>query len=190
MTTETVTLETATFDTPLGSLTVFARSGALCAVGFTARRAEMIEALTKRFGPLDLREAADPAGAASALRAYAAGRLDALDTVQLDAGGTAFQRSVWNALRAIPAGTVTTYAEIARAIGHPTAVRAAGAANGANPIAIVVPCHRVIGSDGSLHGYAGGLDLKRRLIEHERVNIGARIEHEPARRPTSTEATG
>ena len=81
--------------------------------------------------------------------------------------GTAFQREVWDALRAIPYGETTTYAAIARSIGRPRAVRAVGAANGRNPLSIVVPCHRVIGKDGTLTGYAGGLPSKRRLLELE-----------------------
>jgi O-6-methylguanine DNA methyltransferase len=87
----------------------------------------------------------------------------------LDLRGTPFQRAVWATLLAIPYGETRTYADVARAIGHPRAVRAVGAANGANPIALVVPCHRVIGSDGSLTGYGGGIDRKRWLLRHEGV---------------------
>ncbi|HET6546685.1 MAG TPA: methylated-DNA--[protein]-cysteine S-methyltransferase [Rhodanobacteraceae bacterium] len=86
----------------------------------------------------------------------------------LAARGTAFQRRVWDALRTIVYGETVSYAEIARRIGKPAAVRAVGAANGANPLAIVVPCHRVIGADGSLTGYGGGLPIKRFLLDHER----------------------
>ena len=83
--------------------------------------------------------------------------------------GTEFQLAVWNALLEIPYGDTTTYAELARRIGRPSAVRAVGAANGANPIPIVVPCHRIIGTSGTLVGYGGGLDRKRWLLEHEGV---------------------
>ena len=82
-------------------------------------------------------------------------------------GGTDFQRSVWDALRTIPAGETLSYAALAERVGRPTAVRAVGLANGTNPIAVIVPCHRVIGSDSSLTGYGGGLDRKRWLLEHE-----------------------
>ena len=111
----------------------------------------------------------------SALRAYLAGRLDALDALPVDAGGTPFQRECWAALRTIPAGTTWSYRQLAAAIGRPAAVRAVGLANGANPVGIVVPCHRVIGADGSLTGYGGGLERKRWLLEHEGVllRIGA-----------------
>lgn len=95
-------------------------------------------------------------------------------TTPVAGDGTAFQRRVWRALRDIPHGTVASYGDIARAIGSPGSVRAVGAANGANPIAIVVPCHRVIGSDRSLTGYAGGLDIKRRLLAIEGVEVDGR----------------
>lgn len=101
------------------------------------------------------------------LAAYFAGELRVFD-VPLAAGGTAFQQRVWAALRQVPYGTTCSYGELARAIGAPTAARAVGAANGRNPIGIVVPCHRVIGSSGTLTGYAGGLARKRALLDHER----------------------
>lgn len=92
----------------------------------------------------------------------------------LDLRGTEFQRRVWSAVAAIPYGQTRTYAEIAQAIGRPSAVRAVGAANGANPLPLVVPCHRVVGSDGSLTGYGGGLDVKRRLLEMESGQASSR----------------
>jgi len=104
---------------------------------------------------------------ASQLEAYFAGHLVHFD-LDLAPKGTEFQLAVWKALEAIPYGETTTYGEVAARIGRPTAVRAVGAANGANPLPIVVPCHRVIGSDGSLTGYGGGLDLKASLLELER----------------------
>ncbi len=100
------------------------------------------------------------------LDAYFAGEARPFE-LALDPSGTEFQRQVWDALRAIPYGATTTYGELARRIGRPRAVRAVGLANGRNPIAIVVPCHRVIGADGRLTGYGGGLDRKRRLLELE-----------------------
>lgn len=102
------------------------------------------------------------------LDAYFAGELLAFD-LPLDLGGTPFQRAVWDALLAIPAGETATYAELARAVGRPAAVRAVGAAVGRTPVAIVVPCHRAVGSDGSLTGYAGGLERKRALLALERA---------------------
>lgn len=113
-----------------------------------------------------------PRGGASAARraleAYFGGDLGALDRIETATGGTPFQRSVWAALRAIPTGATATYGEVAKQIGRPKAVRAVGAANGANPIGIIVPCHRVVGADGTLTGYGGGLERKQWLLDHER----------------------
>jgi len=97
---------------------------------------------------------------------YSAGERTEFD-LELAPAGTEFQRAVWNALLAIPYGETRSYGEIARAIGQPTAARGVGSANHANPIGLIVPCHRVIGADGSLTGYGGGLPLKRALLEHE-----------------------
>jgi methylated-DNA-[protein]-cysteine S-methyltransferase len=104
--------------------------------------------------------------AAQQLDAYWAGELFDFD-LPLAPGGTPFQNKVWGALRTIPYGKTASYGDIAKKIGSPTASRAVGAANGRNPIAIVVPCHRVIGANGTLTGYAGGLDMKRQLLAHE-----------------------
>ena len=114
-----------------------------------------------------LAKAPDPSPARVALEAYFAGDLQAIAKLRTETRGTSLQRAVWSALRDIPAGTTRSYGQLAREIGTPTAVRAVGAANGANPISIVVPCHRVIGSDGSLTGYGGGLERKRWLLAHE-----------------------
>ena len=108
------------------------------------------------------------------LRAYFAGELRDFD-LPLAVHGTAFQERVWGRLRAIPYGATTTYGAIARDIGHPDAVRAVGAANGANPIPIVVPCHRVIGSNGALTGFGGGIEAKRWLLAHEARVAGQRL---------------
>lgn len=99
---------------------------------------------------------------------YFAGEVEAIDDLPVQTGGTAFQREVWRALREIPCGTTVAYGQLAQRIGRPAAVRAVGLANGANPVGVVVPCHRVIGSDGSLTGYGGGIHRKRWLLQHER----------------------
>jgi methylated-DNA-[protein]-cysteine S-methyltransferase len=106
---------------------------------------------------------------------YAAGKRRSFD-LELAMEGPEFDRKVWKALLDIPFGSPTSYGAVAKAIGHPTAARAVGAANGANPIALVVPCHRVIGADGSLTGYGGGLPLKRKLLEHEARVCGTRLD--------------
>jgi methylated-DNA-[protein]-cysteine S-methyltransferase len=105
------------------------------------------------------------------LKAYFAGDIGAIDAIAADSAGTEFQRKCWKALRKIPAGSTWSYHQLAQRIGHPAAVRAVGAANGANPISVVVPCHRVIGANGSLTGYGGGLDRKRWLLRHEGVEV-------------------
>lgn len=105
--------------------------------------------------------------AAGAVRRYVAGDVDALDGIGVDVRGTPFQRRVWDALRTIPVGTTCSYGELAARVGAPGAVRAVGTANGANPVWLVVPCHRVVRSDGSLGGYGGGLDRKAWLLAHE-----------------------
>ena len=115
--------------------------------------------------------AGDGSGAIiKALRDYIAGALEALDAVPVETGGTEFQRRVWRELRRVRAGTTLTYGELARRIGRPEAVRAVGLANSANPVSVVVPCHRIVGSDGGLTGYAGGLARKRWLLAHEGVS--------------------
>jgi methylated-DNA-[protein]-cysteine S-methyltransferase len=102
-----------------------------------------------------------------ALAAYVEGDIGAVDTLATEAPGTAFQKDVWAALRAIPAGQTWSYRDLATYIGRPSAVRAVGLANGSNPISVVVPCHRVIGANGSLTGYGGGLPRKLWLLRHE-----------------------
>jgi len=106
---------------------------------------------------------------------YAKGKRQLFD-LELEPEGAEFNKRVWRALLDIPFGTTTHYGAIAKTIGHPEAARAVGAANGANPIALIVPCHRVIGKDGSLTGYGGGLPLKRRLLEHEAKVAGTRFD--------------
>jgi len=110
------------------------------------------------------------------IEAYFAGELTEFD-LALDPQGTAFQQLVWSGLREIPFGETCSYGELAEAIGAPGAARAVGLANGRNPISVIVPCHRVIGADGSLTGYGGGLDRKRLLLAHERAVLGDRPEH-------------
>ena len=109
--------------------------------------------------------------ARKSLEAYFGGELRAVDTLAVRTGGTPFQRDVWAALRSIPAGQTLSYGVLAKRLNRPSAMRAVGMANGANPVSIVVPCHRVIGADGSLTGYGGGLPRKRWLLEHEGVRI-------------------
>ena len=164
----TTPIQTATVETPAGPFWIAAKDGALVAAGFADSAPRLLARLEVRFGALERVEAADPAGAVTALRRFLAGEPAALSAVPVELGGTPFQRDVWAALREIPAGSTITYAELARRIGRPRAVRAVGAANGANPVSIVVPCHRVVGKDG-LRGYAGGVARKEWLLAHEKA---------------------
>lgn len=160
-------IQISAFRSPVGDLMLAAREGRLCALFFGAREAPVRTALDRWYPGESVVRDRDPAGAVSALRAYFDGDLAALDSVQVELNGTEFQRRVWEALRRVRAGRTASYSEIARAIGAPAAVRAVGAANGANPVAIVVPCHRIIGANGSLTGYGGGLTRKQWLLRHE-----------------------
>ena len=119
---------------------------------------------------LEVRDGVSPAR--RAVEAYFEGDLAAIDRLPVKTGGTAFQRQVWAALRSIPIGETTTYGRLAAGIGRPKAVRAVGAANGANPIGVIVPCHRVIGATGSLTGYGGGIERKQWLLQHEGAAFG------------------
>ncbi len=159
-------LEESHFGSPCGELTVVTHEGRLVGLGFSDGDTLLRRTLARRFGAAP---AAGPAPQAitRALCAYFGGELGALDEIAVDTGGTPFQQRVWRALRSIPAGETVAYRDLARTIGAPDAMRAVGAANGANPIGIVVPCHRVIAADGTLHGYAYGLDRKRWLLRHE-----------------------
>jgi methylated-DNA-[protein]-cysteine S-methyltransferase len=158
--------------TPIGDMLAVADTqGRLRATFWTEDQEELRRFLERRYpgGHIELERASDPHGITSAVRAYFGGDLQAIDTLPVEAGGTEFQRQVWRALRDIPCGTTVSYGELARRIGRPKAVRAVGLANGANPIGVVVPCHRVIGSNGSLTGYGGGIERKRWLLDHERT---------------------
>lgn len=160
------TIDISECETELGAVTAAVRDGRLVALAFSDRWPEAAARLRRRFGDYAERRA-DPTRMQARLARYFDGDLRAFDGVALDPGGTDFQRSVWNALREIPAGRTTSYSELARRIGAPSAVRAVGAANGANPIWLIIPCHRAIGANGALTGYAGGLERKRWLLRHE-----------------------
>lgn len=152
-------------DTPIGPLTLVASAAGLCAVRFAAGRGP-------EHGSPGAIAADDPSHpvlveAARQLGEYFAGLRQEFD-LPLDVKGTPFQRAAWAALHAIPYGTTISYAEQADRIGDRRAARAVGAANGRNPVPIVVPCHRVVGADGSLTGFAGGTDVKAWLLDHER----------------------
>jgi O-6-methylguanine DNA methyltransferase len=166
-----MTLHRHTFETPVGPMLALASGEALCALEFSKPgRMTRLEARVRRwFGPHRIVDEPNAMVRRTGewLDEYFAGRAPA--DPPLDLRGAPFELRVWAALRAIPRGTTTSYGEIARRIGMPSASRAVGMANGANPIAIIVPCHRVIGANGTLTGYGGGLDRKAFLLVHEGV---------------------
>jgi methylated-DNA-[protein]-cysteine S-methyltransferase len=129
----------------------------------------MARLMDRYYGPGAVTLTEDPAvhPVAERLAAYVEGDIAAIDGIPTETTGTAFQREVWAALREIPAGETWSYGQLAAHISRPAAVRAVGLANGSNPIGVVVPCHRVIGANGTLSGYAGGLERKRWLLRHE-----------------------
>lgn len=158
--------------TPLGpALLVFDAAGRVRAMEWEDGAARLLRSLRRFWGWGSLPpRAAMPGAVAAGFAAYFDGGLTALEGLAVATGGTAFQRAHWAALRGIPAGTTTTYAALAAAGGRATAVRATGAANGANPVSIAIPCHRVLGADGRLTGYGGGLYRKAWLLRHEGVS--------------------
>lgn len=143
-------------------------AGALRALDFEGHEARMHRLLGNHYRDYTLDDGNAPRSVTQALSAYFAGDVKALAEVQTATAGTPFQRDVWKALREIPVGMTTSYGQLAAQLGRAGASRAVGAANGANPIAIVVPCHRVIGANGTLTGFASGLPRKEWLLEHER----------------------
>jgi methylated-DNA-[protein]-cysteine S-methyltransferase len=148
--------------------------GALRALEFEENEARMLRLLGRYYPGHVLEEGVAPEALKRALSAYFDGDIEALASVRTAVAGTAFQREVWKALRAIPAGATINYGQLAASLGRRGASRAVGAANGANPIPIVVPCHRVIGADGSLTGFGSGLPRKQWLLDHERRFTPAR----------------
>ena len=168
---------------PIGTILLVTDAGVLVSLDYEGYETRMMRLLTKRYGSFELVETSVKTSPddrhcstfetdlVARLHAYLSGELTAIDTIPVNPGGTTFQSTVWQALRSIPPGTVISYGDLARQLGNPAAVRAVGTTNGLNPISIVLPCHRVIGANGSLTGYAGGLDRKRWLLNHEGVDL-------------------
>jgi methylated-DNA-[protein]-cysteine S-methyltransferase len=157
-------------DTPIGEMLIVAdREGNLRSMGWTDHETGMRRLLRLHYGEngFRLERARNPNGLTYAISSYFEGDLMAIDILPVQTAGTPFQREVWRALRNIPCGTTVSYAKVAEQIGRPAAVRAVGLANGSNPVGVVVPCHRVIGANGSLTGYGGGIERKSWLLEYE-----------------------
>jgi methylated-DNA-[protein]-cysteine S-methyltransferase len=157
------------FDSPIGRM-LFASDGqAVYTLEFGDHEDRMRKLLTRRHQAVEFRRGSDPMNLKAHLRDYFGGDLHALDRIPVNTGGTDFQQQVWKALRTIPPGETRSYGQLAVQLRHPKASRAVGYANSLNPVAIIVPCHRVIGASSALTGYAGGLERKRWLLRHERA---------------------
>lgn len=164
-------VDIVTMASPWGDLEYAVHDGKMCALRFSLRHREPLDVLLKkRFGSVRKR-AVRNGPFDKQLRSYFRGHCAALDEIPIDAGGTEFLAATWSVLRAVPAGTAMSYGELAKRIGKPRAVRAVARANATNPIALVIPCHRIIGSDGQLCGFGAGLDRKAALLRHEGVEM-------------------
>lgn len=164
----TLVLRSDRIKTPTGTMLILAdEDGCLRSVDWEDHADRMERLLARHYGDRVVRTAGRTPNVRTAIEAYFDGDFEALDGLDVATNGTPFQREVWAALRTIPAGETLSYSGLAQRIGRPSAVRAVGLANGSNPIGVVVPCHRVIGADGTLTGYGGGIERKRWLLTHE-----------------------
>jgi methylated-DNA-[protein]-cysteine S-methyltransferase len=162
-----VDLLTDRIPTPIGDMVLVARDGVLLLLEFGDATGRVEREMAGRFSGAAVQVADNPFGFSDLVRRYFEGALTVIDEIATDGGGTAFETSVWRELRRIPCGVTTSYGAVAARLGDAKKSRAVGLANGRNPIAIVVPCHRVIGADGSMTGYGGGLYRKEWLLRHE-----------------------
>ncbi len=164
-------LELSIYASPLGDIQLLTVKQKLCYLDFADNPERMEKLMKTRYGEYEIIQAEVPTELNQCLNQYFSGDLDAFDDIEMDTGGTSFQRKVWRSLLKIPHGTTMDYSTLAHSAGNASAVRAAASSNARNPISIIIPCHRVIGKDGSLRGYAGGIDRKRWLLRHEGVAI-------------------
>ncbi|HUJ51052.1 MAG TPA: methylated-DNA--[protein]-cysteine S-methyltransferase [Bryobacteraceae bacterium] len=155
------------FNSPIGRILFVSDGEAVCALDFAGYESRMEALLSRRYGQVEFQRGSDPLGLNQLLQRYFAGDLHAFEYTPVCSGGSAFQELVWKALRTIPVGKTWTYGQLAVRLRRPKAARAVGHANSLNPVAIIVPCHRVIGASSSLTGYAGGLERKQWLLRHE-----------------------
>ena len=160
-------LSKMTYESPIGAMDMVMQGDKLVYLDFADNPERFERLLRVRFGDFQIRSGPRTSPIHKALDDYFRHGDDRFQGIAMETHGTAFQRQVWQALQEIPAGTTIDYSTLAKRVGKPRAVRAAGTSNGRNPIAIIIPCHRVVGRDGTLRGYAGGEDRKRWLIEHE-----------------------
>ena len=153
--------------TPIGDMILVAQDGVLLLLEFEDATGRVQREMKLRLKNFELQPTTNPFGLTDIIRDYYGGNIHAIDNILTDGGGTSFEKSVWAELRKIPCGSTVSYGHIARKLGDINMSRAVGTANGRNPIAIVVPCHRVIGGDGSMTGYGGGIHRKEWLLRHE-----------------------
>jgi methylated-DNA-[protein]-cysteine S-methyltransferase len=153
--------------TPIGDMILVACDGVLLLLEFEDATGRVAREMKMRFKDHELQETKNPFGLSQVMHDYFAGNTSAINNILTDGGGTFFEKQVWAELRKIPTGSTVSYGSIARKLGDINMSRAVGTANGRNPIAIVVPCHRVIGADGSMTGYGGGIKRKEWLLRHE-----------------------
>ncbi len=165
------TLDSSIFSSPIGDIQLLLADGILCYLDFADNPQRMEKLLKTRYHSYRILETNVPHDLKQKLERYFSGDSQAFEDTALDPGGTLFQQKVWHSLQKIPHGKTMDYSTLARQAGNPLAVRAAASSNARNPISIIIPCHRVIGKDGSLRGYAGGVDRKRWLLQHEGVAI-------------------
>lgn len=165
------TLQYCTYESPIGEMIGITQDDTLCHLGFTDYSDRISRSLKTRFGKHEMEESTDALELKARIDAYFASDWAAFDGLKLALGGTQFQGIVWQALQAIPRGQTCSYGALAKSIGNPAAVRAVAGANARNPISIIVPCHRVIGSNGTLTGYASGVDRKHWLLRHEHAML-------------------
>ena len=160
-------LHVSEIDSPIGPLDVVLTAGRVCAMEFSDHHERLEEALQRGFPAATLQVHKAPADLRARMCAYFDGDFAALDNIEIEPHGTEFQKRVWSKLRRVEAGRTISYGGLARKIGRPGSARAVGMSNARNPIVLIVPCHRVIGADGSLTGYGGGLQRKEWLLAHE-----------------------
>ncbi len=152
---------------PIGQIVIVVDGDKLCSLDFEDYTERMMRLLTRRYGAVQLKQTHDPHGFSTRITNYFSGDYGILAAIPVHTGGTPFQQQVWSALRDIPAGQTVAYSQLAARIGRPRATRAVGMTISLNPVAIVLPCHRVVGCNAALTGYAGGIDRKRWLLRHE-----------------------
>lgn len=166
-----ISLTVAEYESPIGAMVMVFCDEKLCYLDFADNRQRMEKLLGQRFGDYEIQQTASLTAVHTALDGYFEGDRKAFDNLRLNTHGTVFQQKVWKQLMRIPSGKTLDYSQLAKKSGNDHAVRAAAGSNARNPISIIIPCHRVIGKDGGLRGYAGGMERKRWLLNHEGVNI-------------------